>query len=424
MLIKNIAGIVGIDPQKTCLRGREMNTVGCIRNGWLRVKDGIVAGMGTMETVPQLESTEETLDATGALVLPAFCDSHTHLVYPESRSGEFLDKINGLSYEEIAARGGGILNSADRLAAMPEDALYEASMERVREVIAMGTGALEIKSGYGLTLEAELKMLRVIARIAETAGIPVRATFLGAHAVGRAYRGRQSEYVDHIVADMLPAVAAQGVADFVDVFCDTGFFTPEETSRIVEAAAKYGMRPKIHGNELAVSGGVEVAVSHGALSVDHLEQAGNAQLELLGASDTVATMLPGASFFLGMPYGDARKAIEADAVLALASDFNPGSSPSGDMRFVWALGCIRMHLTPVEALNAVTINGAYAMDVRNSCGTIATGRRASLVLTRRLTDCPSDRIATQDPLDLLTEIPYRYTRPWIRRVFVNEDVSK
>lgn len=416
MLIRNIAGIIGIGGDSAFLRGHNMSRTLTLAHAWLRIVDGHIADFGPMETEPDVEGTEEVIDATGCLLMPAFCDSHTHIVYPESRSGEFLDKINGYSYEEIAARGGGILNSADKLAAMSEDALYEASLGRVREVIAMGTGALEIKSGYGLTLESELKMLRVIARIAESVNIPVRATFLGAHAVGRAYAGHQKEYVDHIISDMLPAVAAQGVARYVDVFCDRGFFTVDETRRILEAASHYGMRPKIHGDELAASGGTEVAVECGAVSVDHLERAEKEQLQLLGNSDTVATMLPGASFFLGMPYGNARMAIESGAILALASDFNPGSSPSGDMRFVMALGCIKMRMTPVEAFNAVTLNGAYAMGVSATCGAIRKGVPANLILTEPLAE--SQRAGSADPLELLTEIPYRYTRPWIKRRLV------
>lgn len=419
MIIKNISGIFGIGDGTLFRRGSEIGKINILENAWLRVLDGQITGFGKMEQPPHFDSTEETIDAQGGLIIPAFCDSHTHLVYPESRAGEFLDKINGLSYEEIARRGGGILNSADRLAEMTEDDLFHASFRRVNEVIDMGTGAIEIKSGYGLSLEAELKMLRVIARIAESVSIPVRATFLGAHAVGRAYTGRQSAYVHHIIDDMLPAVAAQGIAEFVDVFCDKGFFTPDETARILEAAAHYGLRPKIHGNELDISGGVEVAVAHQALSVDHLERTEDAQLQLLGASQTVATMLPGASFFLGMPYGNARRAIDNNAILALASDFNPGSSPSGDMRFVWALACIKMRLTPVEALNALTVNGAYAMGLADSCGSISLGKPANFILTNHLTDLSDDSRFTSVTCaeDLLTEIPYRYTRPWIRARF-------
>ena len=338
------------------------------------------------------------------MVLPAFCDSHSHIVYAGSRHGEFVDKIHGLSYEQIAANGGGILNSADRLHETSEDELFAQSLERAREVMLKGTGCLEIKSGYGLTLPDELKMLRVIARVAETLPLTVRATFLGAHAVGRAYAGRQSEYVDHIIADMLPAVAAEGLAEFVDVFCDRGFFTTDETERIMEAAARYGMRPKIHANELDFSGGVQIGVKHGALSVDHLERIGDEEISLLADSDTVATMLPGASFFLGMPYGPARKAVNAGVTVALASDYNPGSSPSGDMRMVWALGCIKMKLTPEEALNAVTLNGAAAMGMSHSHGSLAQGRKANLIVTR--------------PLQSLAQIPYQYTTPWIKSIII------
>lgn len=415
MLLTNIKAIVGVGDDTRYKRGDAMSTVNVVDDAWMRITDGIITDFGGMDSMPRVDTIEERVDVAGGLVLPAFCDSHTHLVYPGSRSREFLDKINGLSYEDIASRGGGILNSADRLAVTPEDTLYEEAMSRVREVVAMGTGALEIKSGYGLTLDGELKMLRVIARIAENTPIPVRATFLGAHAVGRAYAGRRTEYVEHIIEDMLPAVASEGLADFVDVFCDRGFFTPDETTRIIDAAARYGMRPKIHGNELDVSGGVEVAVSRKALSVDHLERAGDRQLRQLGDSETVATMLPGASFFLGMPYGDARRAVEHNAILALASDFNPGSSPSGDMRFVWALGCIKMHLTPVEALNAVTLNGAYAMGLEDTCGSIKRGCRANIIVTRPLTE---NHLTAETTDELLAEIPYRYTRPWISRRIV------
>ena len=301
-------------------------------------------------TLKEKNSTQEEnieyIDAKGGFVMPAFCDSHTHIVYAGCRDGEFRDKIAGLSYEEIAARGGGILNSADLLHETSEDELYRQAMERVREIMAMGTGAVEIKSGYGLTVEDELKMLRVIRRIKETAPITVKANFLGAHAVGRAYRGRQSEYVDLVCEEMLPKVAEEGLADFVDVFCDTGFFTVEETARILEKAANLGIRPKIHANELEVSGGVQVGVKYNALSVDHLEKTTEAEIEALRGSETMPTMLPGCSFFLGIPFGNAKGYIEAGLPVALASDYNPGSSPSGNMRFVMALGCIRMRLTP------------------------------------------------------------------------------
>lgn len=405
MYIINIHRIYQVlGTEVTRLRGLEMDSAPTIDNGWIRVgDDGVISGVGTMDAMPA-PGTEPVVDAKGGDAIPAFCDSHTHIIYAGSREGEFLDKIRGLSYEEIAARGGGILNSADRLHATPEDELYCQSLERVRDMAAKGTGAIEVKSGYGLTVEDELKMLRVAARLREAYPGDMKCTFLGAHAVGRAYVGRQSEYVDMLISDMLPAVAAEGLADYVDVFCDRGFFTVEETDRILTAAARYGLRPKIHANELDNSGGVQVGVRHNALSVDHLERMGEDEIQALRGSDTVATMLPGASFFLGMPYAPARRAVEQGLTVALASDYNPGSSPSGDMRFVWALGCIQMRLTPTEALAATTINGAAAMGLGQSHGAIAAGRTASLVITT--------------PVPQLAFIPYAYTTPWIQKVMI------
>lgn len=400
--IHRIHQVLGTEVSR--LRGLEMDSAPTIDNGWIRVgEDGVISGVGTMEAMPA-PGTEPVVDAKGGDAIPAFCDSHTHIIYAGSREGEFLDKIRGLSYEEIAARGGGILNSADRLHATPEDELYRQSLERVRDMAAKGTGAIEVKSGYGLSTEDELKMLRVAARLREAYPGDMKCTFLGAHAVGRAYVGRQSEYVDMLISDMLPAVAAEGLADYVDVFCDRGFFTVEETDRILTAASRYGLRPKIHANELDNSGGVQVGVRHNALSVDHLERMGEDEIQALRGSDTVATMLPGASFFLGMPYAPARRAVEQGLTVALASDYNPGSSPSGDMRFVWALGCIQMRLTPTEALAATTINGAAAMGLGQSHGAIAPGRTASLVITT--------------PVPQLAFIPYAYTTPWIQKVMI------
>ena len=406
LLIKNIGELVGIVPQGVLRKeGAAMNETGTLRDAWILIEDGRIAafgktGDGKDGLIPCRE--RETLDAEGGMVLPAFCDSHTHLVYAGSRDGEFLDKINGLSYEEIAARGGGILNSADRLHQSTEDELYREALGRVREVIALGTGALEIKSGYGLNTEDELKMLHVIRSISETVPATVRATFLGAHAVARGL-SRQA-YVEQVCTEMLPAVAAEGLADFVDVFCDEGFFTVEDTARILEAAKRFGLRPKIHANELAVSGGVEVGVRYGALSVDHLERTEDSQVEALRGSDTMPTMLPGSSFFLGLPYGRARDFIAGGLGLALASDFNPGSSPSGDMRFVMALACIRMRLTPVQALNACTLNSAYAMGISDSTGSVTAGKRADLLLTR--------------PGFTLSRLPYLHHTPFLRKVFL------
>lgn len=403
MIVKNIGLLGGID-QPTLRRGAEIDLFPTIENAWLRTSGSLVADYGPMETMPAADEGEEVIDAGGGYVLPSFCDSHTHIVYAGSRDGEFLDKINGLTYEQIAARGGGILNSADRLHDTPEAELYRQSLARAREIIGFGTGSVEIKSGYGLTLEDELKMLRVTARLADETPLQVVSTFLGAHAVGRAFGGDIDAYVDHVCRDMIPAVAAEGLASYVDVFCDRGFFTPAHTARILETGAKYGLRGKIHANELDVSGGVETGVEWNALSVDHLERAEAPQLELLGRSETIATMLSGASFFLGMPYGDARAAIRAGACLALASDYNPGSSPSGDMRFVCSLAAIKMKLTPQQALNAATLNGAAAMGLSSSAGSLDRGKRADFILT--------------EPMPSLTFLLYAYRTPLIRDVYL------
>lgn len=390
-----------------------MNKVECINDAYLVIEDGIISDFGPVNNecvisseVEKSHKGVEYIDAKGGFVMPTFCDSHTHIVYAGCRDGEFRDKIDGLSYEEIAARGGGILNSADLLHETSEDELYRQSMERVDEIISMGTGAVEIKSGYGLTVEDEIKMLRVIKRIKETAPLTVKANFLGAHAVGRAYRGRQNEYVDLVCEEMLPKVAEEGLADYIDVFCDTGFFTVEDTARILEKAQKYGIRGKIHANELEVSGGVQVGVKYNALSVDHLEKTTDAEIEALRNSDTMPTMLPGCSFFLGLPYGRAKDYISSGLPVALASDYNPGSSPSGNMRFVMALGCIKMRLTPEQSFNACTINSAYAVGVSDTHGSITIGKKANLIITRKI---PS-----------LAFIPYSHQTPIIERVILNK----
>ena len=405
LLVKNIAKIVGVDESgRLRVEGSAMNTLGEIDNAWLLVENDRIAAYGTMDKMPEVAPGTEIVDAEGGMLFPSFCDSHTHLVYAGSREQEFIDKINGLSYEEIAKRGGGILNSADRLHETSEDELYEQAMERIREIISMGTGCVEIKSGYGLTVEDELKMLRVIRRIKETSPITVKATFLGAHAVGRAYKGRQGEYVDLIIREMIPAVAKENLAEFIDVFCDEGFFTVEETERMMQAAAKYGIVPKIHANEMAVSGGVQVGVRNNALSVDHLERMGAGEIKVLGGSPTMPTMLPGAAFFLELPFPPARQMIEAGLGVALASDFNPGSSPSGNMKFVLSLACIKMRMTPAEAINAATLNSAYAMGLSKEYGSITVGKKANFFLTSRI---PS-----------IEYIPYAYTSPLVRRVFL------
>lgn len=387
---------MGITPEGVLRKqGAEMDHTGTLSNAYLLMEDDRIADFGPMNEMPEADAY---IDAEGGLLMPSFCDSHTHIVYAGTRDGEFLDKIRGLSYEEIAARGGGILNSSDLLHSTSEEDLYQQSIERVWEMIRKGTGAIEIKSGYGLNPADELKMLRVIRRIKNECPALIRATFLGAHAVGRQYT--QEEYVDTICREMIPAVSEQQLADFIDVFCDTGFFTVEETDRILRVGAEYGLRPKIHANELGVSGGVQVGVKHQALSVDHLEQTTDAEIEALRGSCTMPTMLPGSSFFLGLPYGRAKAFIEAGLGIALASDYNPGSSPSGDMRFVMAMGCIRMRLTPVQALNACTLNAAYAMGISEQVGSITRGKRANLIITH--------------PMHSLTIIPYHYNSPFIR----------
>ena len=402
LLIKNIGTIAGIDESgRLCVSGKEMDKVATLENAWLLTDGERIKDYGTMDCAPSEENCE-VIDAQGGWLFPSFCDSHTHIVYAGSREQEFLDKINGLTYEEIAKRGGGILNSADRLHDTPEEELYRQAMERIDEIAAMGTGLVEIKSGYGLTLEDELKILRVIRRIRESAPLEVRATFLGAHAVGRAYKGRQSEYVEHVCNDMIPAVAAEGLADFVDVFCDRGFFTPEETAKIIETGARYGLRAKIHANELAVSGGVEVGVAHGALSVDHLESMGDEQIEALRGNHTMPTMLPGCAFFLGIGYPPARKMIDAGLAVALASDYNPGTAPSGNMRFVASLASIKMKMTPAEALNAATLNSACAMGESKDFGSITRGKKANFYITK--------------PLPSLAFMPYAHQTPIIKNV--------
>ena len=404
LLIKNIGLLMVDDRRKPYLCGKEMAEAACLHNAWLLVEDGRFRGWGEMGHEDYHPSSITTLDAGGGAVLPSFCDSHTHLVYADSREGEFVDKIRGLSYAEIARRGGGILNSADRLHELSEEELYRQAMHRVDEIIRKGTGAVEIKSGYGLNTEDELKMLRVIRRIKETAPLKVVATFLGAHAVGRAYAGRQSDYVDLIVNEMIPEVGRQQLADFIDVFCDEGFFTPDETSRILEAGLKWGMRGKIHGQELADSGGVEVAVRHHALSVDHLESMTDADIRLLSSQKTIPTALPGTSFFLNMPFAPVRRMIEAGLPVAVASDYNPGSTPSGDMKFVVSLACIKMRLLPAEALNAATLNSAAAMGLSSDYGSIARGKVANFFIT--------------DPMRSLDFLPYAYTTPVIKKVFL------
>lgn len=404
VLIENIGILAGIDSHgKQRLCGKEMQSLGILNDAWLLVEDGRFAAWGTRADMPaEGIAADEHVDAEGGAVLPSWCDSHTHIVFAGSREAEFVDKIRGLSYAEIAKRGGGILNSADLLHTLSEDELYRQAMVRMEEVMRKGTGCVEIKSGYGLNTADELKMLHVIKRIKENSPLRVKSTFLGAHAVGRGMT--QPDYVDLVVNEMIPEVGKEKLADFVDVFCDEGFFTPAETARILEAADKWGMKPKIHADELASSGGVEVGVAHGALSVDHLESMTVEEIEILRDTVTMPTVLPGTSFFLNLPYGKARQMVDAGLPVAVASDYNPGSTPSGDMKFVVSLACIKLRLLPEEAINAATLNGACAMGESQQYGSIAKGKVANFFITR--------------PIPSVSFVPYAYTTPIVERVFL------
>lgn len=404
VLIENIGILAGIDSHgKQRLCGKEMQSLGILNDAWLLVENGRFAAWGTRAEMPaEGIAADEHVDAEGGAVLPSWCDSHTHIVFAGSREAEFVDKIRGLSYAEIAKRGGGILNSADLLHTLSEDELYRQAMVRMEEVMRKGTGCVEIKSGYGLNTADELKMLHVIKRIKENSPLRVKSTFLGAHAVGRGMT--QPDYVDLVVNEMIPEVGKEKLADFVDVFCDEGFFTPAETARILEAADKWGMKPKIHADELASSGGVEVGVAHGALSVDHLESMTVEEIEILRDTVTMPTVLPGTSFFLNLPYGKARQMVDAGLPVAVASDYNPGSTPSGDMKFVVSLACIKLRLLPEEAINAATLNGACAMGESLQYGSIAKGKVANFFITR--------------PIPSVSFVPYAYTTPIVERVFL------
>ncbi len=384
-----------------------MSSVNALSAAWLAIENGLIACFGEGEVIPFTD--DEVLDCEGGMVMPAFCDSHTHLVYSGSREQEYEDKIRGMSYEEIAKRGGGILNSAKLLSETSEDDLFEQSLPRANEIIRSGTGAVEIKSGYGLNTRDELKMLRVIKRLGEETELTIRATFLGAHAVPANFKSDQDKYVQLVIDEMIPAVAQEELADFIDVFCDRGFFTVEQTDRILEAGAKYGLAPKIHANELDFSGGVQAGVRHHALSVDHLEFVGEEELTALKGSATMPTILPGASLFLGLSYAPARKMIEAGLPVALASDYNPGSSPSGNMELVMSLGIIQLKMLPFEVLNAVTRNGAYAMGLEESHGSITPGKVANLIIT--------------DPMPGFGFMPYAYGSSQINKVILNGKIQ-
>lgn len=406
LLFTNIKRLAGVRPASVkILKGNELAELPSLDNAWLHVQDGMIAAYGQLndDSHFHIEGTQK-IDCTGRMILPCWCDSHTHLVFADWRQEEFVYKIKGMTYEEIAARGGGILNSAKKLHETPEELLLEKALHRIHEIKNQGTGAVEIKSGYGLSYEGELKMLRVIRKLKSLSPIPVKATFLGAHALPPEYKDYRDDYLKLLTEKLLPQIAEEQLADYCDVFCEKGFFTPEETDRILQAGWKYGLKPKIHANQLAISGGVQAGVRNKAISVDHLESVGDEEIECLRNSDTIPTLLPSAAFFLRMQYPPARKMIEAGLPVTLATDYNPGSSPSGRMSFVISLACIQMKMTPEEALNAATLNGARAMELEHELGSITVGKKANLILTK--------------PINSLSNIPYQFGIDNIEHVYV------
>lgn len=404
-LFSHIQLLAGTGQPRAALRGRQLSELNVIPDAWLIVEGEEVVDFGPMSTLPfGPRAFAFHVEAAGRLVLPAWCDSHTHLVFAGSREEEFIDKIRGLSYAEIAARGGGILNSARRLAETSEDALFNQSYARLQEVMRQGTGAIEIKSGYGLAVEEELKMLRVIRRLRQSARIPIRSTLLAAHALPEAYKENREGFLKEVTEVLIPTAAREGLADYIDVFCEQGFFSPEETERVCRAGQAHGLRPRIHANQLSASGGVEAGVRLGALSVDHLESMNESAINTLAGSDTIGTLLPTAAFFLRMPFQPARTLIEAGCAIALASDFNPGSSPSGNMNLVLSMACIGLRMLPEEAINAATINGAFALEWGHELGSLAPGKKASLILTR--------------PLPSLAGLPYYFGSNTIDKVMI------
>jgi len=411
LLIKNIKEILQVRKDAiTMVAGNEMKVLPKLDNAYILIENDLIADYGTMDNCPTESTVDQIIDATGKTVLPTWVDSHTHLVYAGNRELEFVDRINGLSYEEIFNRGGGILNSAKKLQETSEEELYEQSRKRLEEVISQGTGAVEIKSGYGLTLEAELKMLRVIKKLKDTYPIAIKSTFLGAHAFPTEFKDNHEGYIDLIVNEMIPAIAKENLAEYVDAFLETGYFSCEETERIMKAGQQYGLIAKVHVNQFTAIGGIETCVKNGALSVDHLEIVTDEDIEILKGSKTMPVALPTCSFFISIPYTPARKMIEAGLPLALASDSNPGTTPSGNMNFVVATACIKMKMTPEEAINAATINGAYAMGVEKEYGSITKGKKASLIITK--------------PLNSFYELPYAFGTNHIDQVILNGQIQK
>lgn len=406
MLITNIKGLVGLHPkEKHVLRGCEMTNLPVLENAWLLIENDLIKDFGSMDQIPDSVSSLPSIDVQGKYVFPSWCDSHTHIVFAASREEEFAMKIEGKSYEEIAAAGGGILNSARKLQIATEDELFKSASARLQQMIMLGTGAVEIKSGYGLTVESELKMLRVIKRLKQHFPIPIKATFLAAHAYPAEYKDNHKGYIDLIINEMLPKIAAENLADYIDVFCEKGFFSVDETDLILQAGAKFGLKPKIHANQLSISGGVEVGVKNKAVSVDHLEETDENVINSLKNADTIVTLLPSCSFYLGIPFANAKGFIAANLPVALATDYNPGSTPSGNMNFVVSLACIKMKILPEQAINAATLNGAAAMEISEKVGSIAIGKKANLFITK--------------PMSSIAYLPYSFGQPQIETVILN-----
>ena len=411
-VIKNISELIQVEetPRKW-VAGSDMAQLQTIQDAFVEMENGIITAFGSMDEWTGIEdwNNTEIIDADGGMVFPSYCDSHTHLVFAASREGEFVDRINGLSYEEIAKKGGGILNSARKLQNTSEEELLAGTLQRTNKIMMMGTGAVEIKSGYGLTKDAELKMLRVIKKLKEISPLTIKSTFLGAHALPQEYKGNKEAYMDLVINEMLPQVAEEGLAEYVDIFCEDGYFDVADTERLLAAAAQYNLIPKTHVNQFNIIGGVQVSVKHGALSVDHLELMNDADTEALLETDCMPTLLPSCSFFLGIPYGPARKMIQAGLPIALATDYNPGSTPSGNMNFVASLGCIQLKMTPEEVINATTINTAYAMGVSDELGSITIGKRANLFITK--------------PMPSYAYLPYEFGHNQIDTIIVNGKIQ-
>lgn len=407
-VIKNIYKLVQVEHQiRKWVSGSEMSKIDTIKDGFIEIQDGFITAFGSMDHWTGIDdwNNTEIIDANGGMVFPSYCDSHTHLVFAGNRENEWEQRIKGASYEDIAKNGGGILNSAKKLQETSEDELLEKALQRAKKVMKMGTGAIEIKSGYGLTTEAELKMLRVIKRLKKLSPLTIKATFLGAHAIPQEYKTNRSAYLDLIINEMLPQIAQEQLAEYIDIFCEEGYFSVEDTERLLEAAQSYGLIPKTHVNQFSILGGVKASVKYKALSVDHLELMNNEDINALKGSECMPTLLPTCSFFLGIPYGPAKKLMENDLPVALATDYNPGSSPSGNMNFVASLGCIRMGMTPEEVINATTINTAYAMGLSQELGSIAVGKKANLFITK--------------PITSYAFIPYSFGHQYIDKIIIN-----